>query len=156
MNEAAASRFIHATALVFGEDGVVIQGASGSGKSSLAAALLGLAAATGRFARLVGDDRLGLCMEHGRLLAWPHPAVAGLIERRGIGLMGVDHEPACVLTFAVRLAEEGSLAPRLPQRPQTVVLCDATLPLLVLPAEAGAVDNAARVAEALAAQRSAP
>lgn len=49
---------VHGTAAVVGEAGVLIRGASGAGKSSLALALVDAAAARGLFARLVGDDRI--------------------------------------------------------------------------------------------------
>ena len=56
----SAPATIHACALVIGETGVLIRGASGAGKSSLVLALLEAAAAKGLFARLVADDRVAL------------------------------------------------------------------------------------------------
>ena len=43
---------LHATAAILGEDGVLILGASGAGKSALALALLARARATNAFAAL--------------------------------------------------------------------------------------------------------
>ena len=40
-----------------------------------------------RFARLVGDDRVHVEAAGGRLLVRPAPALAGLIEVRGIGVL---------------------------------------------------------------------
>src|SRR5579885_12565 len=45
--------YLHATAAVVGEAGVLIRGPSGSGKSSLAFALIAAAKASGLFARLI-------------------------------------------------------------------------------------------------------
>ena len=49
---------IHATAVVYGESGVLILGPSGSGKSALALALLARARDSGLFGALIGDDRV--------------------------------------------------------------------------------------------------
>ena len=54
---AASAGYIHATVVLVGEAGVLIRGASGSGKSALALALMSEAGRRGLFARLVGDDR---------------------------------------------------------------------------------------------------
>lgn len=70
-----------ATAVAIGGRAILIEGAPGVGKSSLALALID------RGARLVGDDGVLLAAEDGRLLACPHPAIAGLIEVRNLGLL---------------------------------------------------------------------
>lgn len=95
---------IHATAVLVGARAVLIQGASGSGKSRLALALL-QAADQGLlpFARLVADDRAHVEKAHGRLLVRPAPALAGLIEVRGIGIRRVPHEPVAVVGLRVEL-----------------------------------------------------
>ena len=46
-----------------------------------------------RFARLVGDDRVHRRAAGGRLLVRPAPALAGLIEVRGLGIRRLAHEP---------------------------------------------------------------
>ncbi len=98
-----ASASIHANAVVVGETGVLIRGASGSGKSELAHALVGEAQRRGLFARLVGDDRIRLVVVGARLAARPHPLIAGMLERRGIGIVAVEHEPAAILRIVVDL-----------------------------------------------------
>lgn len=152
MTEAgAAAQHRHATALVVGTCGVLIEGPSGSGKSSVAAALLREACARGAFARLVGDDRVGLVVAGDRLVARPHPAAAGLIERRGTGLVRVDHEPACVLHLVARiLPVADGVPPRLPPAPPLWRLGGVVLPLLLLPGSLGVEDKAGRLAEAVA------
>lgn len=96
---------IHASTVTLGERGVLIRGASGAGKSALALALVEHARAGGGFARLVADDRT-LVVRHGdRLVARPHPALAGRIERRGLGIVPIEHEPACVVGLVVDLVE---------------------------------------------------
>jgi serine kinase of HPr protein (carbohydrate metabolism regulator) len=66
------------------------------------------------FARLVGDDRIELAAAHGRLLARSPPALAGLIEVRGLGIRRLNHEPVAVIGLVVDLAVTG--AERLPGR----------------------------------------
>jgi HPr kinase/phosphorylase len=95
---------IHASAVLVGARAVLIRGAPGSGKSSLAFALI-RAAETGafRFARLVGDDRLHLEAAHGRLLVRPAETLAGLIEVRGLGIRRLPFEPVAAVGLIVDL-----------------------------------------------------
>ena len=105
---------IHASAVLVGARAVLIQGPPGSGKSSLALALLH-AAAQGLlpFARLVADDRAHIEAAHGRLLVRPAPALAGLIEVRGLGIRRLPFEPLAVAGLVVELGRTD--AERLPQ-----------------------------------------
>lgn len=93
--------WVHATCVLLGEAGVMIRGASGSGKTSLAFALVEGEERSGRFARFVGDDRVRLTLAGGRLIARAHPAIAGLAERRGLGPGLVPFEAAAVLRLVV-------------------------------------------------------
>jgi HPr kinase/phosphorylase len=96
---------IHATAVLVGARAVLILGPPGVGKSRLALAVLA-AAQTGQlsFARLVGDDRVLIEPVHGRLLVRPAPALAGLLEVRGLGIRRVPHEPVAVVGAVLELA----------------------------------------------------
>jgi HPr kinase/phosphorylase len=96
---------IHATAVLVGARAVLILGPPGVGKSRLALALLA-AAQTGQlsFARLVGDDRVLIEPVYGRLLVRPAPALAGLLEVRGLGIRRVPHEPVAVVGSVLELA----------------------------------------------------
>ena len=140
-----ASAAVHATAVVIDEGGILIEGRSGSGKSSLALALLDDARTRGRFGRLVGDDRVLLTARHGRLVARPHPAVAGLVERRGLGLLREPHEPACVVRLVVALVGRAGLAERYPDAVPSRELLGVKVRMLILPAVAGARENSQRV-----------
>jgi HPr kinase/phosphorylase len=106
---------VHATAIVVREAGILIRGPSGVGKSSLALRLLAAAEGRGWFARLVGDDRLLVAERHGALLAAPHPALEGLIERRTQPFARLPFAPRCRVRLLVDLlaASEPAL-PRLP------------------------------------------
>ena len=60
---------------------ILIEGAPGSGKSSLALALID------RGAVLIGDDGVTLEVRGGKLYASPPPNIAGLLEVRNLGLL---------------------------------------------------------------------
>src|SRR3954471_4231341 len=96
---------IHATCVVIGEAGILIRGASGSGKSSLAGALIAGAALAGRFGRLVGDDRVEVAALNRRLVARPAKRMGGGLGVRGLGIVGLAHEPAAVVRLVVDCAE---------------------------------------------------
>jgi len=104
----AADASIHASAVLIGAKAVLIRGASGSGKSQLAWALIQAAqnapAGTLPFARLVGDDRVHVEASGGSLLVRPAPALAGLIEIRGLGIRRLPHEAVAVIGLVVDLA----------------------------------------------------
>ena len=71
-----------------GGRGVLIEGEPGSGKSSLALALID------RGAVLVGDDGVALETRGDRLWALPPPNIGGLIEVRNLGLVPLPAGPA--------------------------------------------------------------
>jgi serine kinase of HPr protein (carbohydrate metabolism regulator) len=122
------SETVHGTAVLVGAQGVLIRGASGSGKSSLALALV----ASGGL--LVADDRVHLSACHGRLVATAVAATAGRIELRGRGLVTVPHERSAVIRLIIDLVDEADLE-RLPQNHQmSAVLLGVTLPRQPAPA----------------------
>jgi len=105
----------HANALVIGESGVLLRGPSGSGKSALTLMLIERARARGLFSRIIGDDRVALENYNGRLIALPHPAIAGMIEIRGLGVRQAHYESGGVIRFVVDLASHDTPPPpRLP------------------------------------------
>jgi len=145
MTEDEAASGVHATAVVYGEYGVLIVGPSGAGKSALALALLSLADCRGFFAALVGDDRVYLQNRSGRLVASGATHMSGLIERRFAGLTVVKSEPAVVVRVVADLSGRGKSWPRWPQaEAETCLLADVRIPRLALDSGA-AVDQAAAV-----------
>jgi len=109
---------IHATAVLAGARAVLIRGPAGSGKSSLAFALIRAGeSGTLPFARLIGDDRVHVEAAHGRLLVRPAPTIAGLIEIRGLGIRRLPHEPVAAVGLVVDLGAAD--AERLPERKST-------------------------------------
>jgi HPr kinase/phosphorylase len=119
---------VHASAVLVGGEAVLIRGPSGAGKSRLAFELI-LAGRAGQIARaqLVGDDRVHLAAEHGRLIVRPAAELAGLIEIRGLGIRCCDHAAEAPVGLLVDLA--ASDAARLPaEGAARIVLCGIQLP----------------------------
>ena len=124
---------IHASAVLVGAQAVLVRGVSGSGKSRLALRLIE-AAVLGSlpFARLVSDDRTHIYVLHGRLIARPPAALAGLMEVRGLGIRQVPYEPMAVVGLVVDLAMED--AQRMPEDAALQVEFEGvTLPRLAFP-----------------------
>ena len=146
----AGGTSLHATAVIYGESGVLILGPSGSGKSTLALALLARASATSVFSALIGDDRIFVSKAHGRLVAWGAANMAGMIERRTAGLITVRHEPTAVVRLAVELCERGRQWPRMPDNDDGLIVGEVTLPRLALDSALSVCDQALAVDERLA------
>ena len=132
MSDAAPS--VHASAVKVGETAVLIRGPSGSGKSRLALDLI-LAGRARQIpaAILVGDDRLYLERDGDQLLARAVPALAGLIEVRGLGLRRCKHIVAAPIGLVVDLAAPD--AARLPA-PEALKLSLNGVTLVRLPVAA--------------------
>lgn len=125
---------VHATAVAIGEAGVLIRGVSGAGKSTLALAILAEARRKGLFARLICDDRVRLSLSGGRILVHAHPAIAGMIEERGVGILPTAHEASAVVRAVVDLVDpRAGLPPRLPDiAGKTTEIGGISLPCLSL------------------------
>jgi len=124
---------IHASAVLVGARAVVVRGPSGAGKSRLVLAVIE-AAAAGRlaFARLVADDRVHVEAVHGRVIARPPAALAGLLEVRGLGIVRLPFEAAAAVALVVDLGVTG--APRLPDAAHARTdVAGVTLPRLAVP-----------------------
>ena len=104
---------VHATALRLHGRGLLLRGRSGSGKSSLALSVLRRAESAGLDAALVADDQVFLRREGGSLLAVAPPAIAGLIEVRGVGILPQPSLPQTRLDLVVDLVPQAGIE-RLP------------------------------------------
>ncbi len=96
-----AGRQVHGSCVSRDGDGVLLIGPSGSGKSDLALRLLG------RGFSLVADDRVDIADG----IAAPPPALAGLLEVRGLGIVRLPYAATARLAL---VAELGAAAERLP------------------------------------------
>ncbi len=108
-----------ASCVAIGGRGVLIEGAPGSGKSSLALALID------RGAMLVGDDGVMIEAEDGRLLASPHPNIAGLLEVRNLGLLAYPAIECVAVALVIALDPD---APRFIEHAATVERAGIMLP----------------------------
>ncbi|MBM3596544.1 MAG: serine kinase, partial [Alphaproteobacteria bacterium] len=94
---------LQATAVGISGRAVLIEGESGTCKSSLALALID------RGASFIGDDGVMLEARQGGLHVSPHPNTRGLIEVRNLGLLTMPVAEEARVALVIRLDRE---APR--------------------------------------------
>ena len=102
---------------------VLIEGDPGTGKSSLALALID------RGAALIGDDGVELAPAGERLLARPHPRTRGLIEVRNLGLLPSPVCDEAPVALVLRLEET---APRFIEQAERIEIAGCAVPLVRL------------------------
>ncbi len=112
-----------ATCVAIGDQAILIEGEPGSGKSSLALALID------RGAALIGDDGVLLEVAAGVLTACPHPRTRGLIEVRNLGLIDVAARESAAVALIVVL---DAAAPRYIEAIATAERYGVALPLIRL------------------------
>ena len=134
---------LHASAAVVRGRGVLIRGASGSGKSSLLLALLD----RDPEAVLIADDRVTLSAEDGRLLASAPEEIAGLMEIRGVGVVRQPYVSPAEISLVVDLLPLAE-CPRLPSESEAHVDIAKVLLRRIFVA-IGAADGDARVRAAV-------
>ncbi len=107
---------VHATGIVLGGAGVLLRGPSGAGKSLLALELLDRQAMRHLEGFLIADDRIDLTRTRNALSMSAPPAIAGLIELRGRGIVRRPfvqaarlHLVADLVDTLVRMVEEEEL-----------------------------------------------
>jgi serine kinase of HPr protein (carbohydrate metabolism regulator) len=98
---------LHATTVAIDGVAVMIEGASGSGKSDLALRLID------RGAILVSDDQTLVVRTGNTLLARAPMTIAGRIEVRGIGILAMPYVEDVPVALLVRL---GGAIERMPER----------------------------------------
>jgi serine kinase of HPr protein (carbohydrate metabolism regulator) len=129
----AAPEVVHGTCVALGRRAVLLRGAPGSGKSDLALRFLFLARrgpAALEAPGLVADDQVRLSRDGGRLLAAAPASIAGQMEVRGIGIVGVKPVAEAELVLVADLADAAAVE-RMPA-PATVRLLGIDLPLVRL------------------------
>lgn len=109
--------------VALGDRAVLIEGAPGAGKSSLALSLID------RGAMLIGDDGVAAeCMD-GALFASPPPRIAGLLEVRNLGLL---HYPTAAQVRVALVLQLDPSAPRFIDAPMMVTRGGTVLPCVQL------------------------
>lgn len=136
MNEKES--LVQASAVSIGGRALLIEGKPGSGKSSLALALID------RGATLIGDDGVRLARNGGTINAAPPPNIAGKLEVRGVGIINLP-------TTAAPLSLIITIDPSAPRYPDKLAMRDLLgMPIPVLPFKAGDAIQALRAEWALA------
>lgn len=111
------------TCVAIGGRGLMIEGEPGSGKSSLALALID------RGAVLVGDDGVSLVTAGSTLRASPAPATSGLLEIRNVGIITVATASDIPVSLVIRL---DAAAPRFIDAAEEIAIGAVALPLVAL------------------------
>jgi HPr kinase/phosphorylase len=130
----AGSELLHGTCVALGRRAALLRGPSGAGKSDLALRFLYLprrGVAAPNSPALVADDQVRLRREDNLILASAPAAIAGKLEVRGIGIVGVRSEPEAQLVLVVDLVAPSEVE-RLPEPGRTVQLLGLHLPLVRL------------------------
>ncbi len=121
----------HCCVVEIGGAGVMIEGHSGSGKTSLAFGLVDAAARRGIAANFVADDQALIGRQGGRAIASAPDTIAGLAEVHGHGIVRVAHQPSCSISLVARLVPDEALD-RMPAK-KTTTLLDIEVPLVEVP-----------------------
>ena len=112
-----------ATVVAISGRAVLIEGEPGSGKSSLALALID------RGAQLIGDDGVMIEARQGCLFASPHPNTRGLIEVRNLGIVTMPAREEAQVALVIRLDRQ---APRFIEAAGQTEQLGVCLPLVAL------------------------
>lgn len=94
------SKRIHGTSIALGENGLLITGESGSGKSDLALRLIDSGAT------LISDDQTICMKKETSIHLFSMEKIYGLIEIRGIGLMKVPYIENIKLSMIIHLVDK--------------------------------------------------
>jgi HPr kinase/phosphorylase len=122
---------VHATAVAIDGEAILLRGPSGSGKSDLALRLIDGGG------QLVADDQTLLRREGRRVLASAPPAIRGLLEVRGVGVLRVGAIATAPLAMIADLTLSGDIE-RLPGRRVEIVLGRPVAVVDLAPFEASA------------------
>lgn len=131
--------FLHASCIAIEEQGVLLAGPSGVGKSDLSLRLID------QGARLISDDQTEIYLEGGALMARPPAATLGLIEARGMGLLQMPYLGPAPVRLYVELLPAAVEPERLP-KPAFYSLLDRPIRWLKLRGQAASTPALIRFA----------
>jgi serine kinase of HPr protein (carbohydrate metabolism regulator) len=123
---------LHATSVVFCGHGLLIRGASGSGKSDLALRLIDAGGT------LIADDYTDVVVQDHQLIASPPENIKGMMELRGIGLLKMPYLARARLDIVVECLSHEAIE-RLPEPIHTEILGRKLVQLAFYPLESSAV-----------------
>ena len=130
---------LHATCVAIKDQGILLTGESGSGKSDVALRLID------EGADLVADDMTKLWIESQQLIACAPNTIAGMMEVRHLGLLRMPYRPSAPVALYVELVSEKEPLERLPEATPFLLL-DHPVPKLRLPAYASSTPAKIRAA----------
>lgn len=141
---------LHATCINVGGMGVLLLGASGSGKSDLALRLIDHGSGGFHEGILVADDQVIVTSTDGRLTARAPHALQGRLEIRGIGVVSMPYLETTHIQFAATLST--AAGDRIPDFTQQVIeIASVAIPNLALnPFEASAPAKIRAMVQAIA------
>lgn len=98
---------LHSTTVAVDDKAAVLLGPSGSGKSTLALRMISLGAV------LVSDDQTRFSVDDNCVIAHSIPAIEGMIEVRGMGVLNAPFQTVAIVSLVVDMAtiEEERLPP---------------------------------------------
>ena len=103
----------HCTCIQVNSTGIMIEGASGSGKTSLALGLLDAARIRGADFSFVCDDQALLTVKDGQLWASAPKSIAGKVEIHGSGIADIEFRERCKIDLVCQLIDQKKIE-RLP------------------------------------------
>lgn len=101
---------IHASCVSYNNQGVLIYGPSGLGKSDLCLRLI-----MDKGAKLVADDRVDIYVKNHDIKAHCIDTISGLLEVRGVGLIRFDNLKSCKIKLVVELVKSLEDVERFPE-----------------------------------------
>ena len=126
------SKNIHGTSVAIENNGILIIGKSGKGKSDLALRLIDSGAT------LIADDITVCVSKKNKIFLYPDEQIKGIIEIRGVGLMKVQYIEGIELKLVIDLNSKN--LDRLPKKSEKKNIMGIKLPIIFLSAkEASAV-----------------
>lgn len=137
---ASAPELVHGTAIALAGRAALIRGVSGAGKSDLALRCLAIPPSplVPHQAELVADDQVQVEAAGDKLIVRSPPAIRGLLEVRGLGIVRLAAAPSAELVLVVDLVPPEEVE-RLPDPWPRIDLLGQSLPRLALwPFEASA------------------
>ncbi|MEM7461778.1 MAG: HPr kinase/phosphatase C-terminal domain-containing protein [Pseudomonadota bacterium] len=121
----------HCSVVEIAGTGVLIEGSSGTGKTSVALGLLEASRNRGLDCAFVCDDQAKLSVAAGKINASAPETISGLVELHGYGITEIEYKPNCTVELVARLVKESDVE-RMPDPCETDLL-GVNLPLLKLP-----------------------
>jgi serine kinase of HPr protein (carbohydrate metabolism regulator) len=123
---------LHGTCLSVNDEGILLLGEPGAGKSDLALRLIdepgyGISGSLVR-SKLVADDQVIVTRQEDRLIASAPPAIQGKLEIRGLDIVTLAAQPSVALSLVVKL-QSPSRIERLPDH-ATFDILGLALPLV--------------------------